>query len=647
MNFQTSRSARIAAIAIFLMSALLSSDIMAQFSYKVEGTVKQDGKPLPGATVSIFDYDNVKVKDLVTTASGGFSFAMKPDEEYNIFITKEGYITTKIMYSTIGIAPEDAKKFRDVSKPEVTLFETPADAGLAAKVNSLLDKPLMSYYYNSDEKKMIGDETVNQSMATEFAKLAQLAGGPKAAAAAAAELEGKYKAAVAKGDKAFSARDFTGAKSGYEEALALKPGESYPKQKLGEIDKAIADIALKAEQAKADAERAAKDKEASAAAERDRLAKEKAAADAAEKERLAKKAAADAAEKERLAKEKADADAAEKDRLAKKAAADAAEKERLAKEKADADAAEAARLAKIKAAADAAAAEKLAQEKAAADAAEKIRLEKEKAAADAAEKLRLEKEKAAAEAAEKDRIAKEKLAAEAAERDRLAKEKADADAAARKKAEEEKAAALAAENERLAKEKEAADKAAAEKAAKEKAAADAAEKERLEKERLAAEAAEKARLAKEKAEAEAAEKERKEKEARELLINARFNAYIKTGDSAMSVKNYPVATNAYLQAAELKPKDETAKAKLEGANKEAETAKKAAYTNEYARKYPEGVTEEIVKEGNVVVTRRIVVQGNKGYLYVKKVTSFGATYYFKDDATITEAQWLKETEIKK
>ena len=41
---------------------------------------------------------------------------------------------------------------------------------------------------------------------------------------------------------------------------------------------------------------------------------------------------------------------------------------------------------------------------------------------------------------------------------------------------------------------------------------------------------------------------------------------------------------------------------------------------------------------------RIVVKGNTGNLYVKKETSFGAIYYFKDGATITEAEFIKNTE---
>ena len=59
------------------------------------------------------------------------------------------------------------------------------------------------------------------------------------------ELNAKYDAALAKGDKAFTAKDYANAKVGYNEALAMKAAEKYPKDKIAEIDKVLADLAAK------------------------------------------------------------------------------------------------------------------------------------------------------------------------------------------------------------------------------------------------------------------------------------------------------------------------------------------------------------------------------------------------------------------
>jgi hypothetical protein len=643
-NLYSKGKKRFAPISIlFLFFLGINTALTAQFSYKVDGVVKEDGQPLAGAVVSIFDFENVKVKELTTTAAGTWSYSLKADEEYNIFITKPGYTNIKIMYSTIGIAPADAKKFKGVSNPQVELFLLPTDPKLLAKINETLNKPYLSYYYSSDNNSMIGDEVHNQSMMDDVAKLQKLSDGPgKAAAKEAAALQAKYTEAIAKADKALLAKNYTLAKDGYNEALALKSGEQYPKTKLAEIEKQAADILAK--------EKAEKDKAAADAAEKERLAKEKAekdkaAADAAAKAKADKdKAAAEAAEKDRLAKEKAAADAAALKAEKDKAAAEAAEKDRLAKEKAAADAA-ALKVEKDKAAAEAAEKDRLAKEKAAAEAAEK-----QKAIADAAAKAKAEKEKAAAEAAEKDRLAKEKLAAENAEKDRIAKEKAAAETAERERIAKEKAEKDAAEKERLAKEKALADeKAAKEKAEKDKAAAELAAKEKAEREKAEAEAAEKARLAKEKADkekaiADAAEKERLAKEAEKFAFERKYKGFISTGDSAFTAKNFQAAKTAFNEAAAMKPSETYPKDRLKQVDQE--IANEDLFKNELAKKYPLGVTEEKVKEGNNNITRRIVVIGNKGVLYTKKETNFGTVYYFKDGAPITEQMWNKETVIK-
>lgn len=66
------------------------------------------------------------------------------------------------------------------------------------------------------------------------------------------------------------------------------------------------------------------------------------------------------------------------------------------------------------------------------------------------------------------------------------------------------------------------------------------------------------------------------------------------------------------------------------------------FQNELAKKYPPGVTEEIVKEGNATTTRRIVVKGHTGVLYVMRRTNFGV-FYFKDGTPIFETEFIQNT----
>ena len=64
---------------------------------------------------------------------------------------------------------------------------------------------------------------------------------------------------------------------------------------------------------------------------------------------------------------------------------------------------------------------------------------------------------------------------------------------------------------------------------------------------------------------------------------------------------------------------------------------------ELANQYPQGVTEESYTEGNKVIIRRVVVNGNRGDEYSKVIAKWGI-FYFKNGQSITEAIWTRETE---
>jgi hypothetical protein len=62
-----------------------------------------------------------------------------------------------------------------------------------------------------------------------------------------------------------------------------------------------------------------------------------------------------------------------------------------------------------------------------------------------------------------------------------------------------------------------------------------------------------------------------------------------------------------------------------------------------ATEYPQGVTEESYTEGNKVIIRRVVVNGNRADEYSKVIAKWG-TFYFKNGQSVTNLIWTKETE---
>ena len=108
--------------------------------------------------------------------------------------------------------------------------------------------------------------------------------------AAAADVDARYRDAIALGDGAFSAEQWDKARGHFNDAIGIKPEEKYPKDRLAEIDRVLAER----EKAKSDA--------AASEAERQRLEEERKRREAEEAEaaRLAR-----LNEQERLAAEKA------------------------------------------------------------------------------------------------------------------------------------------------------------------------------------------------------------------------------------------------------------------------------------------------------------------------------------------------------
>ena len=419
-------------------------------TWKLTTKVEVTEKSCMGATIKLLQ-DGKVIEQTSSDGDGDFTLHVPPKGTFIIEVSYPGCNTKRATVITEGV-PDFGEEVFNPSFGIGGFVMAKAWPGIDY---SALNQPLVKVVYVPRIKNFDDDQGYTDQA---------LANVGKISAAENALLE-SFCATNKAGDDAMKVPDCPLAKTLYEKAIKMIPGESYPVVQLTKVgaclkEKEEAEAKAKAEaEAKLAAEKAKKEKE-----EADRLAKEKAAKEKAEAEKIAK----EKAEADRIAKEKEAAAKAEADRIAKeKEAAVKAEADKLAKEKAAKEKEEAEKLAKEKAEAD-----RIAKEKEAAAKAEADKLAKEKAAKDKTEAEKLAKEKV-----EADRIAKEKEAAAKAEADKLAKEKAAKEKEEADKLAKEKAAKDKAEAEKLAKEKAEADKLAKEKAKKEKEEADRIAKE--------------------------------------------------------------------------------------------------------------------------------------------------------------------------
>lgn len=173
----------------------------------------------------------------------------------------------------------------------------------------------------------------------------------------------------------------------------------------------------------------------------------------------------------------------------------------------------------------------------------------------------------------------------------------------------------------------------------------------------------------------AAEKERVRLEAEEKAkadLEAGFSSAMAQGDAAMAESKYKEAVRGYSKAVKLKPEDAQAVSKLADAQqkfdaseverkaleeerrkemaielekrREAARIQREAYLaelnknspEELAKRYPDGITEEVETEHEMVVTKSIIVENNKGRYLLRFDYPWGEHFYYLDGKKIRE-----------
>ncbi len=238
--------------SVWLLICLFSFSAFSQdWVMPVDGKVYSNSEKLNGAIITLFK-NGQQIQQVVTTTNGRFSFELAPNAEFMISVTKPGFITKKFKVNTANV-PVDralAGSFNPF-EPDVTLFEMPSAPEVAKRVEAILSQPIAIYQYNPVDNNFNYDEKYTKVVQDKLVELSQLQKQTEkemqekvknAAVEAQKQLEAdnKYKAMLAKADKTLAASNYALAKDQYNEALAVKPTDAYPKTKLAEIDKLLA-----------------------------------------------------------------------------------------------------------------------------------------------------------------------------------------------------------------------------------------------------------------------------------------------------------------------------------------------------------------------------------------------------------------------
>jgi len=275
------------------------------------------GKKLDGVTVTVFK-NGAKLIDVITNASGKYEVNLDYGADFKVMCARDGFVGKNITIDTKGVPEEERQgghgmniDFTMMSKIEgvdysvlLEPFGKASYTGASGNfewdmeyTNSMRDKQakLLKEYDDRKKREANADADFAKLMtqgsdamtASDFKKavgsFTEALGLKPGDAIATAKLSDarmqmesqdaenkrkeQYDLLVKAGDALIGKKDYEGAKGKFNEALAVKETEAYPKQKLKEIEAILADLAKQAEEEKKNKELQAKYDAAIAAAD--------------------------------------------------------------------------------------------------------------------------------------------------------------------------------------------------------------------------------------------------------------------------------------------------------------------------------------------------------------------------------------------
>lgn len=154
--------------SFMLMLLALSSNADETWVLLVDGRVTSDNEKLEGAVVSLIKNTRI-TQEIVTMDDGHFVFVLKPENEYVIEVSKKGYVSKSIYFSTRNVPEEILYTLLDPEFPvEITLFRELE--GLNA---SVLNEPVGRIIYSPKLDDFVVDINYAKKIQSELRQLSR------------------------------------------------------------------------------------------------------------------------------------------------------------------------------------------------------------------------------------------------------------------------------------------------------------------------------------------------------------------------------------------------------------------------------------------------------------------------------------------
>ena len=223
---------------------LLLLGCIAHAQLAIDGTVYEGSYRLDNASVIVFE-NGSKVNTVSTGNNGKFDLELELDKEYELEFAKDGYVSKIIKVDTRNV-PEEDRKGGAFSYPKwkVELFSKDLILN-----TDILKKPIGVVTYNPTYMQFANDTKYTKSIQRELDQLMEdLENARRQEEMLEEQLEEDYFLAVKDGDAFYKEGDLENALFQYKAALKLKPGESYPTKMITKVQEEMGNMAEVEEQ---------------------------------------------------------------------------------------------------------------------------------------------------------------------------------------------------------------------------------------------------------------------------------------------------------------------------------------------------------------------------------------------------------------
>jgi tetratricopeptide (TPR) repeat protein len=207
---------------IFILALLETGDIIAQErSLSILGTAEFNMKPLANTKVTLFKNGNVE-RTFYTGTDGMFHFDLDLNSEYTVVFEKQGYLGKKIAFNTLI---PDSVIVKQTLEFAMTLYE-----GCEGVNTEVLNEPVDRIQFSKNEQEFISDKGYVGKNRSRLEKLLIDVDQCQ---------KDKFQTAKNEGDKLYNTKEFEKAREKYEEALKTYPEDAYAQKKIEDINKKI------------------------------------------------------------------------------------------------------------------------------------------------------------------------------------------------------------------------------------------------------------------------------------------------------------------------------------------------------------------------------------------------------------------------